>query len=56
MRAIYVPITDEDLAELRDSATKERRRPQDQAAVLLAEALRRRRPGGKTLVAAGRDR
>lgn len=44
MRAIYVPISSEDFAILRRQAFAERRRPQDQAAVLIAEGLRRRRP------------
>ena len=37
-----MPITAEDLEALRQAATEERRRPQDQAAVLLLDALRRR--------------
>lgn len=36
---IFVPITKEAMARLRDIARKERRRPQDQAAVLIEESL-----------------
>jgi len=53
MRAIYVPISAEDLAVLRDLATEKRRRPQDQASVIIVEALKRRRPTPKPAGAPG---
>ena len=39
MRKLYVPLLEHELALLRALATTERRRPQDQAAVLLTQAL-----------------
>lgn len=36
---LYVPLTRTEFDQLRDRALIERRRPQDQAAVLLAQAL-----------------
>jgi hypothetical protein len=37
--SLYVPITNEGMERLREIARQERRRPQDQAAVLLESAL-----------------
>jgi len=42
MKAIYVPISADDLEALRRLSLQDRRRPQDQAAVILTNALRRR--------------
>ena len=39
MRLLYVPLTDDALRRLRETAEDARRRPQDQAAVLLERAL-----------------
>ena len=39
MRGMYVPLGDELLDRLRESARVNRRRPQDQATVLLERAL-----------------
>ena len=39
MRKLYVPLHDRELAALKTLAARERRRPQDQAAVLLGIAL-----------------
>jgi hypothetical protein len=39
MRAIYVPIADHSLDRLTELAREERRRPKDQAALLLEQAI-----------------
>ena len=39
MRLLYVPLRPDELARLKEVAQEQRRRPQDQAAVLLAAAL-----------------
>ncbi len=39
MRLLYVPLSDDALKRLRETAEEARRRPQDQAAVLLERAL-----------------
>ena len=39
MRLLYVPLRPDELARLKEVAHEQRRRPQDQAAVLLAAAL-----------------
>ncbi len=39
MRRLYVPLHDRELAALKTLAARERRRPQEQAAVLLGIAL-----------------
>jgi hypothetical protein len=39
MRLLYVPLSDDALKLLRQTAEEARRRPQDQAAVLLENAL-----------------
>ena len=44
MRLLYVPLRPDELARLKEIALEQRRRPQDQAAVLLAEALGLNRP------------
>ena len=36
---LYISLTRDEIARLQDLAVRERRRPQDQAAVLLARAL-----------------
>lgn len=40
MRKLYVPLPDHEIAALKALAEQERRRPQDQAAVLLVRALK----------------
>lgn len=44
MRALWVPIDPEIAEALRELARAEHRHPRDQAAVILAEAIRRRQP------------
>jgi hypothetical protein len=39
VRLLYVPLRPDELARLKEVAQEQRRRPQDQAAVLLAAAL-----------------
>ncbi len=39
MRKLYVPLPEHEIAALKALAEQERRRPQDQAAVLLVQAL-----------------
>ena len=39
MRLLYVPLSDDALKRLREAAEEARRRPQDQAAVLIENAL-----------------
>jgi hypothetical protein len=39
MRLLYVPLSEPALIRLRESATRNRRRPQDEAAVLLESVL-----------------
>jgi hypothetical protein len=41
-RSLNVPLTDEQARDLEEIARREFRRPRDQAAVLLEEAIRRR--------------
>jgi hypothetical protein len=47
MRKLYVPLHDRELAALKTLAARERRRPQDQAAVLLGIALAPPNDAGK---------
>ena len=46
---LYVPITRQEFDALRQIALAERRRPQDQAAVLLGAVLRERASGDLTV-------
>gem|GEM_PF-6547571 len=46
MRSVNVRLRDEELRRLVDLALKERRCPSDQAAVLIAEALKNTTSGG----------
>jgi hypothetical protein len=48
MHNLYVPLSPEELDQLIEWARQERRRPQDQAAHILAEELRKRRGPTKT--------
>jgi hypothetical protein len=41
VRRLYVPITAGEFEQLRSIALQERRRPQDQAAIIIAERLER---------------
>jgi len=50
--AIYVPLSPEAKAALREIAQRERRSPQDQAAVILERALRRTLDGSRDREAA----
>ena len=45
---LFVPLTQEEFSRLHKLAESERRRPQDQAAVLLMRALRATTPGVPT--------
>ena len=53
---LYVPITRQEFDALRQIALAERRRPQDQAAVLLGAVLRERASGDLTMAGGESDR
>ena len=53
--SLYVPITNEGMERLREVARQERRRPQDQAAVLLESALGVRQSTKEIKKASGLD-
>lgn len=55
MRRVFVPLDEREIADLVVLARNQRRRPQDQAALWIAERLRAERTAEPTLTSAVRE-